>query len=297
MSKIEKAISQMESWAADAAHGYDQTYRWGQKGDYDCSAAVIQAWENAGVPVKTNGATYTGNMLNVFLKCGFKNVTSSVNLTTGSGLKRGDVLLNVTTHTAMYCGNGYEVEASINEKGTTTGGTPGDQTGSEFLKRTYRNFPWNYVLRYVEDGESTSDTAIATNGTYTVEYGDNLWNIAAKLLGDGTRYGEIIEANNLTSDWLQVGQVLKIPGTTTNTEATESVSVATCTATLPLLKKGDVGLSVRSLQTLLKFHGLSLDVDGDFGSDTEKKVKEFQTAAKITVDGEVGAETWAELIG
>ena len=289
----------MESWAANPAHGYDQTYRWGQKGDFDCSAAVIQAWENAGVPVKTRGATYTGNMLNVFLRCGFKNVTSSVNLTTGSGLKRGDVLLNVTTHTAMYCGNGYEVEASINEKGTITGGKPGDQTGSEFLKRKYRNFPWNYVLRYVEGGETTADTTIVTNGTYTVEYGDNLWNIAAKFLGDGSRYGEIIEANNLTSDWLQVGQVLKIPGTT-SAEATESTQTTTsllCTATLPLLKKGDVGLSVRSLQTLLKLRGLSLDVDGDFGSDTDKKVKEFQTAAKILVDGEVGAETWSELIG
>ena len=54
MSVIEKAISQMESWADDPAHGYDQRYRWGEYGDYDCSAAVIQAWENAGVPVKSN---------------------------------------------------------------------------------------------------------------------------------------------------------------------------------------------------------------------------------------------------
>ena len=245
----------MESWAANPAHGYDQTYRWGQKGDFDCSAAVIQAWENAGVPVKTKGATYTGNMLNVFLNCGFKNVTSSVNLSTGSGMKRGDVLLNVTTHTAMYCGDGYEVEASINERGTITGGQPGDQTGSEFLKRKYRNFPWNYVLRYTEDGETTTKNTVTNGETYhTVDYGDNLWNLAVKYLGDGTRYGEIIEANGLTSDFLSVGQVLKIPGTATP-EATESTQTTTsllCTATLPLLKMGDVGLSVRSLQTLLK---------------------------------------------
>ena len=113
---IEKAIKQMEDWAADSAHGYDQLYRWGEKGDYDCSAAVISAWENAGVPVKTKGATYTGNMLSAFKKCGFKDITSTINLYNGSGLKRGDVLLNQTHHAAMYCGNGYEVEASINEK-------------------------------------------------------------------------------------------------------------------------------------------------------------------------------------
>jgi len=147
---IEKAIKQMEEWAADNSHGYDQIYRWGEKGDFDCSAAVIQAWENAGVPVKTKGATYTGNMLSVFKKCGFKDVTSSINLSTGSGLKRGDVLLNQKKHTAMYCGNGYEVEASINEKGTATGGKAGDQTGREFLKRKYRNYPWTHVLRYTE---------------------------------------------------------------------------------------------------------------------------------------------------
>lgn len=164
MGKVEKAIQQMEAWANDDSHGYDQTYRWGQKGDYDCSAAVIQSWENAGVPVKTNGATYTGNMLSVFEKCGFKDVTSSINLSTGSGLKRGDVLLNVSHHTAMYCGNGKEVEASINEKGTATGGTPGDQTGKEFLIRSYRNYPWTNVLRYEESSGSGSSTGSAGSG-------------------------------------------------------------------------------------------------------------------------------------
>lgn len=152
MGKIEKAVQQMEAWAKDASHGYDQIYRWGEKGDFDCSAAVIQACENAGIPVKSNGATYTGNMLSVFKKCGFKDVTNKVNRSTGAGLIRGDVLLNTSHHTAMYCGKGKEVEASINEKGTATGGKPGDQTGREFLIRAYRNYPWTHVLRYAEAG-------------------------------------------------------------------------------------------------------------------------------------------------
>lgn len=154
MSKVEKATAQMEAWANDEKYGYDQIYRWGEKGDYDCSSAVIQAWENAGVPVKSNGATYTENMYSVFVKLGFKDVTNSVNLSTGVGLKRGDVLLNKKRHTAMYCGNGKEVEASINEKDTATWGQPGDQTGREFLIRNYRNYPWDCVLRYQESGSS-----------------------------------------------------------------------------------------------------------------------------------------------
>lgn len=158
MSKTEKATKQMESWAQDSSHGYDQDYRWGEKGDFDCSSAVIQAWQNAGVPVKTKGATYTGDMRTVFLSCGFKDVTSKVNRSTGSGLLRGDVLLNETHHVAMYCGNGKEVEASINEKGTAHGGQPGDQTGKEFLIRSYRNYPWDCVLRYSES--SAADNAV-----------------------------------------------------------------------------------------------------------------------------------------
>lgn len=148
----------METWAKDDSHGYDQDYRWGEKGDYDCSSAVIQAWQNAGVPVKSGGATYTGDMKNVFLKNGFVDVTSKVNVATGSGLLRGDVLLNEAHHVAMYCGNGKEVEASINEKGTAHGGKPGDQTGKEFLIRSYRNYPWNCVLRYRGNIFSASDT-------------------------------------------------------------------------------------------------------------------------------------------
>ena len=116
MSVIESAISWMEQTALNDSHGYDQKFRWGEKGDYDCSSAVITAWEHAGVPVKTNGATYTGNMYSVFKKCGFIDVTSQIKLATGEGLKRGDVLLNHVKHTAMYCGNGLEVEASINVK-------------------------------------------------------------------------------------------------------------------------------------------------------------------------------------
>lgn len=163
-SIIESAVGWMEKIAKDNSHGYDQSYRWGEKGDYDCSAAVITAFQQAGVPVKTKGATYTGNMLGVFKTCGFKDVTSSVNLSTGSGLQRGDVLLNVKHHTAVYCGNGTEVEASINEKGTATGGKPGDQTGKEFLIRSYRNYPWTNVLRY-EGGETVAvGNASSTKG-------------------------------------------------------------------------------------------------------------------------------------
>lgn len=199
---IEKAIKQMENWANNPAHGYDQVKRWGEKGDYDCSSAVIMAWEIAGVPVKKNGASYTGNMYKVFTGCGFADVTKSVRLADGNGLKRGDILLNHIHHVAMYCGNGKEVEASINEKGTATGGVPGDQTGKEFLVRSYRNYPWDCVLRYtkdVSDSIENAGTDIPSKGTTQVSSDidpDKIF-CAARItkdakcyLGAGTSYGQ-----------------------------------------------------------------------------------------------------------
>lgn len=196
MSKTENAISQMEKWAADNSHGYDQANRWGP--DYDCSSAVISAWELAGVPVKAKGATYTGNMRGVFLRCGFEDITSKVNLSTGSGLKRGDVLLNVVHHTAMYCGDGKEVEASINERGTTTGGMTGDQTGGEFKVRSYRNYPWDCVLRYSEEGEDSNVPAKTEGGGCKVDLpilrrgskGNSVRALQLLLTGNGCSVGK-----------------------------------------------------------------------------------------------------------
>jgi hypothetical protein len=167
MSIAEDAVTEMERLAKDDSHGYDQTNRWGP--DYDCSSAVITVWESVGVPVKTNGASYTGNMRGVFLRCGFEDVTDSVDLTTGNGMVRGDVLLNYQHHTAMYCGGLTEVEASINELGTVTGGETGDQTGREILIRSYRNYPWDCVLRY--GGEATKKVTVKPSYEYSVLLG------------------------------------------------------------------------------------------------------------------------------
>lgn len=157
---IEKATKWMEGMANDPKHGYDQTYRWGQKGDYDCSAAVITAWDKAGVDLKNDGVNNTGvwpkkggantsyDIGPVLVKKGFKDISKEVDFATGKGLKRGDVLVAKGHHVAMYSGNGKEVEASINENRKATGGKPGDQTGREFLIRSYRNYPWTNVYRY-----------------------------------------------------------------------------------------------------------------------------------------------------
>lgn len=146
LETIQKAVKWAYDIANDPEHGYSQIKRWGP--DFDCSSFVISAWENAGISLKKECASYTGNMRAAMLKCGFTDVTNMVNFARGTGLLYGDVLLNTKYHTAIYAGNGYEIEASIDESGLVLGRLSGDQTGKEIFVRPYRNYPWNVCLRF-----------------------------------------------------------------------------------------------------------------------------------------------------
>ena len=57
----------------------------------------------------------------------------------------------------------------------------------------------------------TKTATVTKQKTYTVKSGDSLWKIAEAYLGNGARYPEIKKLNNLTSDTIYAGQVLKIP--------------------------------------------------------------------------------------
>lgn len=67
-------------------------------------------------------------------------------------------------------------------------------------------------------------------------------------------------------------------------------------ASWPIIEKGDKGTNVKTIQYLLMADGISLTVDGDFGIGTERAVEAFQRSVGVTIDGEVGPETWTKLI-
>lgn len=179
MTLPEKYTLWMETIAADQAHGYSQASRWGTP-DYDCSSLVISALEKVGIPAKSKGATYTGNMYPVLTKLGFKDVKASVNVSTGAGMQRGDILLNVEKHTAVYCGNGKIVHA----RGQSYGSAAAGDQGSEIAVSNYYNSPWDYVLRY---GASTTVTGRVGNcsvtlGQYIIGSVDNQVKVIQTLL-------------------------------------------------------------------------------------------------------------------
>lgn len=64
---------------------------------------------------------------------------------------------------------------------------------------------------------------------------------------------------------------------------------------LPVVRTGASGESVRTIQYLLRHHGVPVDVDGGFGPQTEAGVRAFQQRRNLPVDGAVGPQTWTAL--
>lgn len=170
MTKPEQIADFAAKIADDDSHGYSQIHRDGNP-DYDCSSLAIACAEHAGLNVKKYGASYTGNMLTAFVNAGF----SAYKFETESLLRKGDILLNIKHHAAIYIGNGYLVEAAGDETGGITGKTPGDNTGSEIRRTRFYNFPWDYILRYnVSDNVNCSyddDNAVPIT-VPEIKYGD-----------------------------------------------------------------------------------------------------------------------------
>lgn len=61
------------------------------------------------------------------------------------------------------------------------------------------------------------------------------------------------------------------------------------------IKKGSSGDAVKALQTVLAEIGYSIAVDGSFGSQTEKALREFQATKGLAIDGVCGTKTWAAI--
>jgi peptidoglycan hydrolase-like protein with peptidoglycan-binding domain len=81
-----------------------------------------------------------------------------------------------------------------------------------------------------------------------------------------------------------------------------TVGPDTWSALIVRVRRGSIGEAVRGVQGEFQFRNLSGDpsngvqVDGDFGPQTEDAVRDFQQALAIAVDGIVGPVTWRALV-
>ena len=195
LSYADAAAEVMEHLCKHSTHGYSQPNRQGvgtgasvfesitlsdgtkvtiAQGDRDCSSAAIECY--AALGVDCGGASYTGNMRKCMTKTGnFKWISGY----SKSEVRRGDILLNETHHTAVALGGGKLGQFSISERGTTHG-TRGDQTGYESNVKALYNYPWNGILRYcgpARKGSSAPSEPVRqpAEQTWRTAYGDPEW--------------------------------------------------------------------------------------------------------------------------
>ena len=146
MSVVDRAVSFAVDVANDDAnHGYNIDHGWGP-GEYHCIGLVMTAYTMAGYDM---GKAWTGHMPERLAKYGFYDVTGSVDLRTGAGLQKGDILWMMHPggkhgHTELYAGDGLLVGArglGVNDQ------IPGDQDGTEVSVIPYTNLSWQRAFR------------------------------------------------------------------------------------------------------------------------------------------------------
>ena len=200
MPNIMKAVKFMIYTANDDTHGYDQTHRNGP--NYDCSSLVGTALHEAGFDVSPY--SWTGNLEAQLRAAGFVDCKAP--------WLAGDIHLNTQSHVVMSINNTQIVQASINEKGTVTGGQTGDQTGNEICIRDYYEYSggWDVHLRYA--GQNTDVTTNVSIDTIAREVIAGKWgngDTRKKLLTKaGYDYGTVQAKVNV----LLTGKELKSNG-------------------------------------------------------------------------------------
>jgi len=215
MSLNDKAAAIHRYMCLDPGFGYDWSERWGgpvtvqvegvtlNVGDYDCSSSTITAWRKAveGTPYegRFDGATYTGNMRDVFLASGLFDWVGC------DEAQPGDLYLNEECHVAMCQPGGQLSEFSGNEWGGVYGGERGDQTGWESHICGYYWYPWDGCLHYNGRYESEDDVSAQDVWNYglqgpnvSLSAGDRIIDIESYLHDDSDPTGRDKKADMKT---------------------------------------------------------------------------------------------------
>jgi TP901 family phage tail tape measure protein len=123
---------------------------------------------------------------------------------------------------------------------------------------------------------SSKDATGGGGGTYTVQRGDTLSEIAKKYK---TNYQAIAKANNIANaNRLSVGQVLRISGATGGGGGGGGITRN--------LRYGSTGEDVKKLQ-----RALGITADGIFGNQTANALRNYQRSKGLSVDAIAGVKT------
>ncbi len=165
---IDRAVDWAVGIANDNSHGYTNG-KWGP--EYSCISLIMEAFTAAGLDL---GKCNIDKLPNRLIDRGFEDVTAEVDLATGQGLAKGDIMWYINPdnhgHTEMYIGSGQMVGA----RGDTDG-KPGDSKGDEISVAAYQDLGWQRVFRlpagYTSEEQETEEPAEPADAIYRIQAG------------------------------------------------------------------------------------------------------------------------------
>lgn len=177
---------------------------------FDCVCmikGILWGW-CGDVTKKYGGATYTSNGVPDVSANGIIKRCDKVS-TDFTTIQKGE-LVWTDGHVGIYVGSGRVIECSPR----WSNGVQYSWLGNlpQFRYGNFRVWSKHGFLPYVDyDDVTIIKEQDSKYFEYTVVSGDTLWNISKKYLGKGSRYVEIYKLNELKTNVLKVGQILKIP--------------------------------------------------------------------------------------
>lgn len=126
-------------------------------------------------------------------------------------------------------------------------GYVGNASDANFLKNNYEALG-EAVVKSIADFAGVTYTPSNMEGYYVVKKGDSLWSIASK---NNITVNELKALNNLSSNTLQIGQLLKLP--TSNNNGSANNEPSTPNKNIHTVQKGD------SLWAIANKYGTTVD--------------------------------------
>lgn len=172
--------------------------------------------------------------------------------------------------------------------------------GSNTMYKTYCTSKGKFVNGKRSDGKELKPGTAVFTGTENDHGHVGLYIGNGKVIeAKGTQAGVIISSVT-EKKWTFWGELKGVDyGETTEQPVSEqNDGFPADTGWHPTLRRGSKGQDVIDCQTMLYKlgYGLGVDgIDGDYGRNTERAVKEFQSDHRLTVDGVCGPMTWDAL--
>ena len=151
------------------------------------------------------------------------------------------------------------------------------------------------ILYHINTKGVMSHTGVYVGGGWAVEARAAKYGVVKTLVKDRTWTHWAALPGVLTGEAVNTST----PSKETQKNPYEAPKKATVTGviTMTTLRQGSKGTQVKVLQWLLNQNGYNAGtVDGIFGSNTLKALKEYQKAKGLEVDGVAGKNTWTKIL-